>query len=417
MKKLLIFIALLALGACGVKQNVAPDWINGKPIDPTGTLVYGLGMSYVNPNTAYQQAARSNALADLAQEVESQIYDETKILQKEDIGGMNTAFSSQTLTTTHVKLEDYQIVDAYADGYRYYVLYKLDLPQYLTKKEAGDQASMKWIKEKLEMARDGERELDGRLSLLGSAVHEAIERNFLVDPKYKVEVKTQLVSALRNIESDLGGAFLIPESVFYLGMPDQFSAAFKMNNNVIAQGLKLTTTSGSFEYHARDGAIISHKTGKDNAIKLSMELDFAKILPQLDDLSVAWLKGMTGWTRSESIYFQNATVQIQSDEALTSTIANAVAKTFTVQDEAPLTLVFNGGLHEADQSRERSKCSIEGQFVLKNTSSGQVIWSSQTIESSALSADKQAANRAAKNDFTDNIAFFVLPQLERNLGF
>ena len=82
MKKLwILFIAVLLWG-CGTKKNAPPSWISGKPIDANG--VYGMGSSFINPNVPYQQAARSNALADLAQEVQSEIYDETKLLQKED---------------------------------------------------------------------------------------------------------------------------------------------------------------------------------------------------------------------------------------------------------------------------------------------------------------------------------------------
>ncbi|HBB80187.1 MAG TPA: hypothetical protein DCZ98_00005, partial [Cryomorphaceae bacterium] len=68
MRNVLIIFVSIILIACGAKKIVIPEWVTGKPIDPTGTFVYGLGMSYVNPNSSYQQAARSNALADLAQE-------------------------------------------------------------------------------------------------------------------------------------------------------------------------------------------------------------------------------------------------------------------------------------------------------------------------------------------------------------
>ena len=83
MRNLLLLFSALILASCGTRKNTPPSWISGKPIDATGTYVYGIGSSYINPNTAYQQAARSNALADLAQEVQSEIYEETKLLQKE----------------------------------------------------------------------------------------------------------------------------------------------------------------------------------------------------------------------------------------------------------------------------------------------------------------------------------------------
>ena len=107
MRNLLLLLSALILASCGTRKNTPPNWISGKPIDATGTYVYGVGSSYINPNTAYQQAARSNALADLAQEVQSAIYDETQLLQKEDAGGFNSAFESNTTSTSTCRLEDY----------------------------------------------------------------------------------------------------------------------------------------------------------------------------------------------------------------------------------------------------------------------------------------------------------------------
>lgn len=83
MRKLIfaLFSSILLVG-CGTQKVAIPSWVAAKPIDTKRNFVYGVGMSYVNPNTAYQQAARSNALADLAGEVESQVFDESRLLQK-----------------------------------------------------------------------------------------------------------------------------------------------------------------------------------------------------------------------------------------------------------------------------------------------------------------------------------------------
>lgn len=82
MKNLLVLFITLLLWSCGARKNAPPSWISGKPIDASGTYVYGVGSSYINPNTAYQQAARSNALADLAQEVQSEIFRRNQTLAK-----------------------------------------------------------------------------------------------------------------------------------------------------------------------------------------------------------------------------------------------------------------------------------------------------------------------------------------------
>jgi len=413
---LIIFTSILLM-ACGVKKTVIPEWVTGKPIDQSGKFVYGLGMSYVNPNSSYQQAARSNALADLAQEVESQIFDETRLLQKEDANGIQSAFSSETLTTSKVKLEDYQVVASYADADRYYVLYKLHLPDYLENKANNDHLAISWIDEKIAIASDDSNLAYERIIAMGDAVHKAMDRNFLIDPTFAVNIKTKLIRALRAVEGDLQGNYLTPESIFYLGMPQQFSTIIKVSDSSIFKGLTLNSSSGKFSLAQENGAVICQHTGKQNAVKLNLSIDYKELLPYLDRPSVYWIQNMSSWNKSTTLYFQNTTVQVNAENGIKEVVGSAIAKSFTMDENAPLTLVFNGDIRMIVISNERSKCVIQGQFILQHTRSRQIIWSSQTVENSAISANKDSAIRAAKSEFSDNISFFILPQLERNLGY
>ncbi len=355
--------------ACGGKKTVIPEWVTGKPIDPSGKFVYGLGMSYVNPNSSYQQAARSNALADLAQEVESQIFDETRLLQKEDAKGMQSAFSSETLTTSKVKLEDYQVVASYADAYRYYVLYKLHLPDYLENKANNDHLAISWIDEKIAIASDDSNLAHERIIAIGDAVHKAMDRNFLIDPTFAVDIKTKLIRALRAVEGDLQGNYLTPESIFYLGMPQQFSTIFKVSDSSIFKGLTLNSSSGNFSLAQENGAVICQHTGKQNAVKLNLSIDYKELLPYLDRPSVYWIQNMSSWNKSTTLYFQNTTVQVNAENGIKEVVGSAIAKSFTMDENAPLTLVFNGDIRMIVISNERSKCVIQGQFILQHTRS------------------------------------------------
>ena len=179
-KLLLLALSGILLWSCGTQKATVPEWIGAKPIDARRTYVYGVGMSYINPNTAYQQAARSNALADLAGEVESQVFDESRLLQKEDVGGFSSSFSSQTLTTSHIKLEGYELVDTYSDELRYYVLYKLDLPQFLEVKAKNDAIAMTYIDGKLEITGDSDRPASNRFQALADALQKEPEVELLV---------------------------------------------------------------------------------------------------------------------------------------------------------------------------------------------------------------------------------------------
>ena len=216
-KLLLLALSGILLWSCGTQKATVPGWIGAKPIDARRTYVYGVGMSYINPNTAYQQAARSNALADLAGEVESQVFDESRLLQKEDVGGFSSSFSSQTLTTSHIKLEGYELVDTYSDELRYYVLYKLDLPQFLEVKAKNDAIAMAYIEGKLEITGDSDRPAGDRFQALADALQKAFDRQLLKDPKFKIELNAKLINGLRSIESDMTGSILLPETTNYLG--------------------------------------------------------------------------------------------------------------------------------------------------------------------------------------------------------
>lgn len=418
MKKLLILSSLLLfLAQCATKKNTPPAWISAKPIDATGTYVYGVGMSYVNPNTSYQQAARSNALADLAQEVEGQIYDETRLLQKEDASGFSTSLSSETLMRSHLKLEEYQLVESYSDGLRYYVLYRMDLPNFLIAKQEADQKALGWIQERLALATSSDLPLATKWAMLGDATEKAIERNFLTDPSFAVKVKSDLIQAIRTVEGSMSGGFLLPESLFYLGMPAQFSAAFTFSNPELASHLKLTSSSGDFDYNSENQGIYCTATGKSNQITLTMQLELASLLPATDRTARIWLEERMNWQVKSSINLQNTLVRIEAPERLKSTIIQSMSSLFSVDKNAPLTISFLGEINTSAQSNNRYKTTINGRFILQNTTVDQTLWSSQRIEESALSTNLQAAENAALNTFAENIDFFILPQLERSLGY
>jgi len=418
MKKLLLFVwTALLITACGPGKNLAPEWISAKPIDASGTYVYGVGMSYVNPNSAYQQAARSNALADLAQEVESQIYDETRLLQKEDAGGFGSSFSSETLTRSHIKLEEYNQVDSYSDGLRYYTLYRMDLPRFLAIKAEADQKAQLWIAERLALAKASDKELAYRWNMLGDAVEKSVSRNFLTDPKFAVATKSSLIQALRSIEQEMVGNFLIPETVLYLGMPDQFSAAYRLTSPALTPHLKLTSSSGSFKFNADNGAVYCTSTGKENAVHLNMSLDIDALLPSLSSAGRHWIRSQMNWSSGTTVFFQNTSIIVVAPKELHAEISRGASAKFNIDENAPLTLSFIGELHTLTLAQNRYKATIDGRFVLSYTDTQGVIWTSQRLEDSAISSSIDAARNSAKNTFAENFDFFVLPQLERSLGY
>ena len=417
MKKLVFaLLSITLLVSCGTQKVAVPSWVTAKPIDTKRNFVYGIGMSYVNPNTAYQQAARSNALADLAGEVESQVFDESKLLQKEDAGGFSTAFSSQTLTTSHIKLEGYELVDTYSDELRYYVLYKLDLPKFLEIKAQNDAIAMSYINGKLETVANKAMPAADRFQALADALQKALDRQLLSDPKFNVELNAKLTSGLRTIERDLSGSILLPEATYYLGLPDQFSGALRVSDEGISRALKLNSSSGNFSYNSSLNAVVCEHTGRENAIILECPIDFKLLLPQASQFVHIWLTERSNWKITESLYFQSTQINVQADGALSEAIASAISSEFEVYNDAPLTLEFKGNEVTERNLGDRTKHIISGSFILKNTN-GSILWSSQRVMKFGISTNPTAAKQAAYAEFDKDIRFFILPQLIRSLGY
>lgn len=416
MKKLIFAPFMLLLFSCSSQKQITPEWIHSKPIDESRTYIYGLGMSYVNPNVAYQQVARTNALSDLAGEVESQIFDETKLLQKEDSGGFSSAFRSETRTKSHIKLEEYEVVETYSDGLRYYVLYKLNLPFFLVRKADNDAIAMSWIQEKLLIANESSVNLTERFHALADAIDKAVQRDFLLDSQFKVETQTSFINALRNIENDIQISFLVPDETFYLGLPQLFSATLNFKDKELGGWFDLNSSSGKFSYSSNTSSILCHKTGNNNSVSLEGSIDFNKLLPQNDRLVRLWLKEFSRWKMSHNVYFQNTMVSIHGPADLRKVLSEAISTKFMVRPQAPLEISFRGEGFDFKLSNSRNKHVISGSFVLSNQQ-GDILWSSNEIEKFGISTDREAARRTAYSEFAKDIKFFILPQISRNLGY
>ena len=416
MKKLIFASFVVLLFSCGGRKQIAPEWIHSKPIDQSRTYVYGLGMSYVNPNAAYQQVARTNALSDLAGEVESQIFDETKLLQKEDSGGFSSAFKSETRTKSHIKLEEYEVVETYSDELRYYVLYRLNLPFFLVRKAENDAIAMSWIQKKLSIANESSINLTERFHALADAIDKAIQRDFLLDPQFKVETQTSFISALRNIENDIHISVLVPDETFYLGLPQLFSATLTFEDKELGGWFALNSSSGKFSYSSNTSSILCRRTGNKNSISLEGSVDFNKLLPQNDRLVRLWLKEFSRWKMSHNVYFQNTIVSIHGPAELGKVISEAVSTKFTVRQQAPLKITFRGEGYDFKMSNSRNKHVISGSFILSNHQ-GDILWSSNELEKFGISTNREAARRTAYSEFAKDIKFFILPQISRNLDY
>ena len=417
MKNLLVLFITLLLWSCGARKNAQPSWISGKPIDASGTYVYGVGSSYINPNTAYQQAARSNALADLAQEVQSEIFDETKLLQKEDAGGFNSAFESNTTSTSALRLEDYELVESYADEVRFYSLYRLDLQAFLRKKALKDTEAMDWINGKFLEAHDVRLSAPARLSALVDALDKAHDFQLFEDIKFKTKLNAGATAALRALEQSTSLALRIPEESAYLGLPETFQSQWQyVGRDQIP--LSIQSTSGQFIFD--DQNIQCLHTGDEPVVQLSINWDWDKI--QCSHLATKrWLKNKSQWSEGTVVNFLKPTLSLSCPEEFRASLTQSLSQYFAVQtgEGAKLGLESNLDLFTETSTQGTHKAIVEGTFVL--TSVGEyvdVMWkSANLIKGTAISSSKERAMQSAMNAFMEDFNYFVLPQLHRSLDY
>ncbi|HAF47454.1 MAG: hypothetical protein ABWW61_02155 [Flavobacteriales bacterium] len=417
MRKLLLLLSALILASCGARKNSPPSWISGKPIDASGTFVYGVGSSYINPNTTFQQAARSNALADLAQEVQSEIYDETKLLQKEDAEGFNSAFESNTTSTSALRLQDYELVESYADEVRFYTLYRLDLQAFLKKKALQDAEAMQWINGKFLEAKDMQLSAPVRLSALVDALDKAYDYQLFGDIKFKTKLNASATEGLRNLEQSMAVALLIPEELAYLGLPATFNAKWQY---VERNQIPLTIQSSSGQFILKEQQIQCLHTGHDPVVQLSINWDWDNI--QSSHLATKnWLKNKSQWNLGAVINFQKPSLQLDCPDELREDLTQSLSQFFAVQTEegAKLGLESRIDLFTETSNRGTHKVIIDGTFILTAIEEYMdVLWkSSNTIEGTAISSSKERAMQSAKNAFLEDFNYFVLPQLQRSLDY
>ena len=426
MRNLTILFITLLLWGCGTKKNAPPSWISGKPIDVNGVYVYGMGSSFINPNVPYQQAARSNALADLAQEVQSEIYDETKLLQKEDAGGFNSAFESNTTSTSSLRLDDYEVVETYADAYRFYTLYRLDLESFLRKKEIQDAAAMEWINTKVSEAKNANLSAPSRLSALIDALDKAHDFQLFGDIQYRTKLNASATEALRSIENVVGAVNWPPVKQAYLGLPATFRAQYEQPKEGQEQ-IPLALSSSSGQFMLQEQTIQCIHTGSETRVTLFFAWDWDRIQSAHTE-SKSWLKNKSQWGASIAVNFEKPTVFIESNGAdeLVNELEKSLSKDFRIggRESAQLVLECNGqmasetaGVGQVRMELVRHKVRIEAQFSLSSTENNSMLWNSNTISGTAISASQETALNSAKSEFMDDFNYLLLPQLLRSLDF
>lgn len=418
MRKLFGVLLPLWLASCGVQKQAVPEWISGKPVDPSHTYAYGLGSAFINPNVPYQMTARQQALSDLAQELSSEIYDETRIRTMEDAMGYRSTYQSNTQMSTTVQLDNYQPVETYADQDRYYVLYRLDIAAYRAEKERADLEAYEWVQQTVtEATKAPNLTMADRVRKLGEAFKRADEQHLFWSTQYSSPTSQTLLDGLRDLEKALAVDWIQSEQTAYLGLPKTFAARMGVRSDLgSAAGFPfhLHSSSGHFQWMEPGTQVVCLRTGEQNNVQFRISWNWDALLPHLEPAQRQWFMTSSSWNQLVDVYFAKTELNLVGPEMLTDALLPSLSKSFEVSEQAPLTLELRSKSYTVE-GRGTFQHIISGSYVLKAGES--VLWSSEAMDSKATSSSQERAMDAAVNQFSEDFALFLLPQIRRTLGY
>lgn len=127
-----IAAALLALAACKGRQQAQlppappqdnrPEWVRARPVSSAYYIGIGLG---VKARGDAQEAARKNALDQLAQEISVRVEGNSLLFTADGRNRFDESFTSTIRTTSSEQLEGFELVDSYESPTEVWMYYRL----------------------------------------------------------------------------------------------------------------------------------------------------------------------------------------------------------------------------------------------------------------------------------------------------
>lgn len=120
-----------------------PDWVRSRPITPGYYIGIGWARKTANVHQ-YQQAAKQNALSDLASEISVSISSNSVLHAFESNLGFREDFSSTIQARTQEELAGFEIMDTWEDQGNYWIYYRLSAARHreFTEKRRDDAARL-----------------------------------------------------------------------------------------------------------------------------------------------------------------------------------------------------------------------------------------------------------------------------------
>lgn len=420
--KIIAYLAgfALLLSSCGTQKVVVPQWVDAKPIDASGTYIYGTGMTFVNRNLAYQEVARQNALSDLASELQGELYDKSVFVQQENRGGFNTYFTSETEVVTRLKMEDYELVESYSDGVRYYVLYRLDVKHFKFKKAERDAALRAQIDTQLNNATslDNGLSLEERYKLLADALHAA-EQGGLLWGAQATTLSGAIRTAMNALESAITATFSFADRTYYLGVANSFEGRISLDSRFGRANtlpLSITASDGYFEA-LPTGKLICSKTGRSRDKHLTARVDFERLLANYSVKIRSWFAAQSQFETHADLVFHAPSLVLRVDPLLYEELSTLLGRQFSIAQEGPLVLEQQGNFVNVERAGSTLfRRDFEGSFVLVNQSEQRVLMQ-KSMDQQGIARTAKDANAQLVKGIVEEFSFIVLPSIERSLNF
>lgn len=113
-------------------EDNRPEWVKSRPI--SSAYYIGIGSAAMR-HPDYQETAKKNALQDLISEIKVTVSSTSFLYQLDKNGSFREEYESNIKTTATAEIENFEIVDTYDDGERYWVYYRLSKAEYARQQE------------------------------------------------------------------------------------------------------------------------------------------------------------------------------------------------------------------------------------------------------------------------------------------
>jgi len=133
-----LFIALMLVG-CSTNKSTpatklappAPSWVESRPLN--SAYYIGIGVAPITTGTNYQNTAKQNALSDLASEIKVNVNTNSLLHTLETSSQFQQEFNESIRVQSDLNLEDFEMLDTWADANSYWVYYRLSKAAYAEK--------------------------------------------------------------------------------------------------------------------------------------------------------------------------------------------------------------------------------------------------------------------------------------------